>query len=67
MQLSSRRLSALSITRWPATGASVSMQGFWARKEIAALLGETLAEEKAADKKLGMISKQINSGALKAA
>ena len=35
--------------------------------EIAALLDETLAEEKEADKKLGMISKQVNPAALKAA
>ncbi len=35
--------------------------------EIATLLDETLSEEKAADKKLGMISKQVNPAALKAA
>lgn len=37
------------------------------QKEIAALLDETLAEEKAADKKLGEAAKQINSAALQAA
>ena len=33
------------------------------RNEIAALLDQTLAEEKAADKKLTMISKQVNASA----
>jgi ferritin-like metal-binding protein YciE len=35
--------------------------------EVAQLLDATLAEEKAADEKLGKISKQVNSQALKAA
>jgi len=34
--------------------------------EIAALLDQTLAEEKAADKKLSMISKQVNAEAKRA-
>jgi ferritin-like metal-binding protein YciE len=37
------------------------------QKEIASLLDETLAEEKAADSKLGQIARQVNSAALKAA
>jgi ferritin-like metal-binding protein YciE len=37
------------------------------QKDIATLLDETLAEEKAADKKLGLISKQVNSAAYKSA
>jgi ferritin-like metal-binding protein YciE len=37
------------------------------QKEIAGLLDETLAEEKAADSKLGQIAKNVNSAALKAA
>jgi ferritin-like metal-binding protein YciE len=35
--------------------------------EIAQLLGETLAEEKAADSKLGKVAKQVNPLALEAA
>ena len=35
--------------------------------EIASLLEKTLEEEKEADKKLGAIAKQVNSGAMKAA
>jgi ferritin-like metal-binding protein YciE len=37
------------------------------QKEIAQLLDETLAEEKAADSKLGQVAKQINPEALRAA
>jgi ferritin-like metal-binding protein YciE len=37
------------------------------QKEIAKLLDETLAEEKAADSKLGEVAKQINPAALEAA
>jgi ferritin-like metal-binding protein YciE len=37
------------------------------QKEIAQLLDETLAEEKAADSKLGQVAKQINPAALQAA
>ena len=37
------------------------------QKEIAQLLDETLAEEKAADSKLGQVAKQINPSALQAA
>lgn len=37
------------------------------QKEIAQLLDETLAEEKAADSKLGQVAKQVNPAALKAA
>jgi ferritin-like metal-binding protein YciE len=37
------------------------------QKEIAQLLDETLAEEKAADTKLGQVAKQINPAALQAA
>jgi ferritin-like metal-binding protein YciE len=37
------------------------------QKEIAQLMDETLAEEKAADTKLGQVAKQINPEALRAA
>jgi ferritin-like metal-binding protein YciE len=37
------------------------------QKEIAQLLEETLAEEKAADSKLGKVAKQVNPAALEAA
>jgi len=37
------------------------------QSEIAALLGETLEEEKAADSKLGKVAKQVNSAALQEA
>jgi ferritin-like metal-binding protein YciE len=37
------------------------------QKEIAQLLDETLAEEKAADSKLGQVAKQVNPAALEAA
>jgi ferritin-like metal-binding protein YciE len=37
------------------------------QKKVADLLDKTLEEEKAADEKLGMIAKQVNSGAMKAA
>jgi ferritin-like metal-binding protein YciE len=37
------------------------------QKEIAQLLDETLAEEKAADSKLGKVAKQVNPAALQAA
>ena len=37
------------------------------QKEVVDLLEKTLEEEKAADKKLGSIAEQVNSGAMKAA